>query len=33
MWCDCRVFEDPERQSVPAAPREPSPIRHFFANR
>ena len=33
MWCDCRVFVDPDRVSVPTGRREPAPLRHFFASR
>ena len=33
MWCDCRVFEDPERVEVEEPQTEPGPIRHFFIGR
>lgn len=33
MWCDCRVFEDPERVAASAAGRRPAAVRHFLAGR
>jgi hypothetical protein len=33
MWCDCRVFADPEREPVMATPSGSAPRRHFFASR
>ncbi|MEZ5166212.1 MAG: hypothetical protein R2695_06870 [Acidimicrobiales bacterium] len=33
MWCDCRVFADPERTASRRDVRPPAPLRHFFAGR